>query len=118
MGERVEEGDYVLQRAKDAAIYTVLRYKKNVEYIIEKNHKWFSSLSTIKNIHIYGHSLGRVDWPYFHKVFDSVDKKNLYVEISDHKNENYKKIHRFMKKEGIRRNQYGIVELDYLCPKE
>lgn len=115
MGERVDEGDFVLQRAKDAAIYAVSQRRKKVEEIIESYHEWFTSLSDIKYIHIYGHSLGDVDSPYFRKIFDYVNKGKIHIEISDYKSENKKRIHQFMKTEHFRRNQYTIVELLNLC---
>lgn len=116
MGERVDAGDYVYQRAKDAAVHAVFEHKKKVDEIIESNQKWFSSLLDINLIHIYGHSLGDVDLPYFHKVFESVNTKSVQVEISDYKDQNMKRIHRIMKKMHLGKDQYKIVELLSLCP--
>lgn len=80
--EKVEEGDYVYQIAKDSALVSVASHKKNVEEIIGKHSKWFERLYDITNIHIYGHSLGVIDLPYFYKIFDSCDKKKVLIEIS------------------------------------
>lgn len=80
--ERVEEGDYVYQTAKASALFSVASHKKNVEEIIEDHIEWFEGLYDITNIHIFGHSLGSVDQPYFHKIFDCCDKNKVMVEIS------------------------------------
>ena len=114
MGERVDAGDYVYQCAKDAAVYAVSEHQKKVDTIIESNQKWFSSLRDISCIHIYGHSLGDVDLPYFHKVFECIEKKSVQI---DYKNQNKKRIHQIMKKAHLHKDQYKIVELLSLCPK-
>lgn len=80
--EKVEEGDYVYQTAKDSALFSVASHRKNVEEIIGKHSKWFERLYDITNIHIYGHSLSAIDLPYFYKIFDSCDKKKVLIEIS------------------------------------
>ena len=82
MGERVDEGDYVLQQAKDAAVSSVASHKKDVEQIIEKHKQWFDNLRHITYIQILGHSLGDVDLPYFNKIFESCNKDNVFVECS------------------------------------
>lgn len=71
-------------------------------------------LSGISNIHIFGHSLGEVDLPYFHKVFSIVDRTKITVEISDHNNENRATIANFMRTESISEEQYSIVNLNDL----
>jgi hypothetical protein len=117
MGETVDTGDYAFQLAKDAAVCTVSKHKKKVGEIIESNQKWFSSLSNISYIHIYGHSLGDVDLPYFYRIFECVDTKSLQIEISDYKNQNKKRIHQIMKEAHLHKDQYKIVEFLSLCPK-
>lgn len=82
MGESVDEGDYVLQCAKDAAVYSVASHRKEVERIIDNHKRWFDDLNHVTHIHILGHSLGDVDLPYFYKVFESCDKDNIFVEYS------------------------------------
>lgn len=80
--EKVEDGDYVYQTAKDSALFSVASHRKNVEEIIGTHSRWFERLYDITNIHIYGHSLGTIDLPYFYKIFDSCDKNKVMIEIS------------------------------------
>jgi len=80
--ERVEYGDYICQTSKEAAIYSVASHRKRVEKIIEENKQWFSQLHDITHIHILGHSLAKVDLPYFHKIMKSCDMSSVFVEIS------------------------------------
>lgn len=82
MGERVDEGDYVLQRAKEAAVFSVASHRKKVGQILEDHNQWFDNLKHITHIHILGHSLGDVDLPYFYKIFESCDRNRIFVEYS------------------------------------
>lgn len=45
---------------------------KNIEQIIETNRGFFSSLMPIKNVYILGHSLSKIDIPYFQKIHESL----------------------------------------------
>lgn len=105
---------YITQRAQEAAISVVYYKRKKVEQILHSHKEWFESLKGISNIHIFGHSLGEVDLPYFHKVFSIVDRTKITVEISDHNNENRATIANFMRTESISEEQYSIVDLNDL----
>lgn len=82
MGESVDEGDYVLQRAKEAAVFSVASHRKKVEQILEDHNQWFDNLKHITHIRILGHSLGDVDLPYFYKIFESCDRNRIFIEYS------------------------------------
>jgi len=45
---------------------------KSVEEIIANYHSYWSSLSQIDEVNVYGHSLSNVDLPYFKKVKESI----------------------------------------------
>lgn len=118
-----EEGDdYITQSAKDAAVSAVHKQRKNVDSIINKHEEWFAALSDVTKIHIYGHSFGDVDLPYFRKIFSSVDKMNVEVEISDYRSYNKDVIDSFMQSEGFTEgygaNSYHVMELTDLLIKE
>ena len=104
--------DYVTQRAKNAAISGVYNQRKNVDKIIKKYEKWFSSLKDVSHLYIYGHSFGDVDIPYFKKILSIINKKNVLIEVSDYKDENKFIIDSFMQKENIGIEQYSIVNLN------
>lgn len=112
--EKVEEGDYVYQRAKDSALYSVASHKKNVDEIIREHIKWFDRLSNITDIHIFGHSLGAVDLPYFYKIFDSCDKKKVRVEISCFDDEAKEKALSLIKESSIPLSHYNQITLESL----
>ena len=108
-----EEGDdYVMQRAKDAAISGVYSQRKKIEYIISGHEDWFSSLQDVTNLYFYGHSFGEVDTPYFRKILSVVNKKNVQIEVSDYNSENKANIDAFMQCEGIGTEQYSTVNLN------
>lgn len=45
---------------------------KNTNQIISEQSDFFSSLSSIKNLYVLGHSLSDVDMPYFHEVSENL----------------------------------------------
>ena len=112
--EKIESGDYVLQRAKNSAVYSVYNYRKPVEDIINNYNRWFEKLNSITHIHIYGHSFSSIDLPYFRKVLSCISKKSLSIEISDYHDENQVAIESFMSSEGYNKDQYSIVSLNQL----
>lgn len=108
-----EEGeDYVTQRAKGAAVRGVYSQRKKIGEIIKKNEEWFAALKNVTYIHIYGHSFGKVDLPYFRKILSVVNKKNIYIEVNDHNDENKNAINAFMQSEGLDIKQYSIINLN------
>ncbi len=111
MGERIEDGDYVLQRSKDAAVSGVLNIRKPIEKIIERNESWFHSLADIKYIHIFGHSFSEIDMPYFRKIFSSINKLNTLIEVNAYTDDDKSRINAFMVSENIPPYNYQIVDL-------
>ena len=108
-----EEGDdLVTQRAKDAAIIGVYSQRKRVNEIIKRHEEWFASLKDVSYLHFFGHSFGDVDIPYYRKIFSVVNKKNILIEVNDYNDENKATIDSFMESEGIRKDQYSIVDLN------
>ncbi len=114
MGERVDEGEYVLQRAKEAAVFSVASRRKKVEQILEDHNQWFDNLKHITHIQILGHSLGDVDLPYFYKIFESCDKKKVRVEISCFDDEAKEKALSLIKTTSIPLSHYKPTTLESL----
>lgn len=112
--EKVEEGDFVYQRAKDSALFSVASHRKNVEEIIGEHLKWFERLYNITDIHIFGHSLGTIDVPYFYKIFDSCDKKKVRVEISCFDDEAKEKALSLITASSIPLSHYKSITLESL----
>lgn len=48
---------------------------KDVQSIIAKHRDYFTSLSDIEIIRVFGHSYNIIDMPYFQKIKDSVSKE-------------------------------------------
>lgn len=63
---------------------------KDSSTIIKNNEKFFTSLSDIKEVSIYGHSLSKTDYDYFYKIRDSVSKNcNWNISFHDKKDLNH-----------------------------
>lgn len=69
---------------------------KDSSTIIENNQKFFSLLSNIKDVSIYGHSLSKTDYDYFYKIKDNVSE-NCNWNISFHDKKDLKNAENFTK---------------------
>lgn len=54
--------------AEDAARTPFYELQKDTDTILADHDKFFEKLSSIEQIIVLGHSLGKVDWPYFQKI--------------------------------------------------
>lgn len=43
-------------------------FKKDAKAVIEEHRDWFSKLKGLEEVIVLGHSMGRVDWPYFRAI--------------------------------------------------
>lgn len=78
------------------------RSKKDVKAIIRSHEEWFDSLDDVSEINIYGHSLSKVDMPYFDKILNRIDKNSVRFNMSYHSDNDKVRIDRFC-------NRYGIL---------
>ncbi|MTJ02659.1 bacteriophage abortive infection AbiH family protein [Idiomarina piscisalsi] len=69
--------------AKNASMYPLYAFKKPVENVLEKNQRFFDSLSDISNVIVIGHSLNSIDLPYFKRVVQVVGTVSWVVYIYD-----------------------------------
>ncbi len=78
-----EDGDdFITMRAKDAAVAGVYNQRKKTDEIITKNEDWFNQLKDVTHLHIFGHSFGRVDLPYFQKILSVIKKEKVFIEVN------------------------------------
>lgn len=52
---------------------------KRTSNIIDINSRFFAQLRNVDNVIVIGHSFGKVDKPYFEKVFNSVRKDAFWT---------------------------------------
>jgi hypothetical protein len=64
--------------AEDAARSPFYEFQKNTTDIIKTHVAFFKKLNCIKEVVVLGHSLGKVDWPYFHKIASIIPEANWY----------------------------------------
>lgn len=91
---------YAAQDAKDRFEHYYVANMKPTKRIIEDNSRFFESLSMIKKITVIGHSLSKVDMPYFEKVIDSVGD-NVVWNFSFHSVNDIKRIDSFCRRFSI-----------------
>lgn len=76
--------------AEGAAKYPFYALQKPVNDVIEKNTKFFESLYSISEIAVLGHSLNKIDLPYFTKIAEYSSQAKWLVYCYDmNKKEDY-----------------------------
>lgn len=58
--------------AEDAARAPFYEFQKNTDAVMASHQQFFDRLSDIEEVVVLGHSLGRVDWPYFQRIASSI----------------------------------------------
>ena len=91
---------YAAQDAKDRFEHYYVVNMKPTKRIIEDNSRFFESLSMIKKVTVIGHSLSKVDMPYFEKVIDAVGD-NVVWNFSFHSVNDVKRIDSFCRRFSI-----------------
>lgn len=85
---------------------------KKTEDILNKNKKYFQNLNTIKNIIIVGHSLSKVDYPYFEEILKNNDNKSdIILYISWYSEEDLKRIKKFCKIMRLEEKQIKLFQI-------
>ena len=51
-----------------AATYPFYALKKPVDEVLERHKSFFASLKNIQEVIVIGHSINKIDWPYFEKI--------------------------------------------------
>lgn len=100
---------YILNRTTDECISFVSDYQKPVLETIDQHHEWFQSLHSITNIHVYGHSFGDIDEPYFEYISEITSSNNVFWEISAFSETDRKRIEQFVLSQKIA--NYKIIDL-------
>ncbi len=77
MDVRVAEGNKILDN------YFKDTYKAT-PVILRDYHSFFKSLGSITEIYVLGHSISKVDQPYFQEVINNIDKTKAQWKISIH----------------------------------
>lgn len=60
----------IFSDAEDAAKYPFYALQKPVKDILSRHNEFFCSLSSVTDIIVVGHSLNKIDLPYFRKIFE------------------------------------------------
>jgi hypothetical protein len=75
---------------------------KNFHKVLESNKRFISSLNKIKRIIVNGHSLSKVDMPYFEKVLEvNEDPDNIEWKVSFHSDADLNRINEFVQELNI-----------------
>ena len=85
---------------KNKIIKWMNELQKNTSRIIRHNASFFRSLSGITHIVVLGHSVNKVDWPYFDEVKKSVSP-NARLMFHYHSSEDKERIEAYIAHSGI-----------------
>lgn len=65
--------------SENAAKYPFYAFRKPVKDILSKNKKIFKLIQDVKSVYVLGHSLNKIDLPYFRKIRNSAKDAIWYV---------------------------------------
>ena len=87
-------------------------FKPTME-IIEKHSDFFKALISVEEVLVFGHSMSKVDLPYFHKIVKSVNKDAKWT-ISYYNSKEYKSHLTTLKSLNVERKNITLLELTAL----
>ena len=94
--DKKNEDPTYIYYAKKSIIEIVNTLKKEHYKHIKNNFAFFSKLKDVDKIIVLGHSMGKIDYPYFEEIISIVGKKVAWY-IYDHNGENELNIVKFIK---------------------
>ena len=106
---RVTEGNDIINS------YFTSTYKPTSD-IIKENKAFFNKMKNIKEVIIIGHSLGKVDLPYFEEIYKRINNSKVKWIVTYYKEEEILKHRQFLKNLGVKDKQINIVKMDYFYP--
>ena len=95
-----EESLIFESQAMESIIESMNDFVKDYRGNIEKYSDFFSKLSEIKQVVCYGHSMNKVDWPYFEEIIRKVGKDAPW-RISYYCKEDFDNVHEFKSHFGL-----------------
>lgn len=102
---------------EDEAIDEIVDYlnelNKDTDSIIAKNEDFFQAISNVENIYLLGHSMAKVDYPYFEKISNSTSDNASWV-ISYFCKDDIVNAENLMQKINISSDRYKLIKLDQL----
>lgn len=93
--------------------YFSASYKSTGE-LIEKNDGFFSSLTDVQKVIVLGHSISEVDQPYFHKVIESIAKKDITWSVSYYSDAEKITLLQNLINLGLKENQIDLIKTEVL----
>jgi len=84
---------------------------KHTKQIIKEHKDFFENQADIKCIVSLGHSLSRVDWPYFKELIKSSGLDNVEWKISFYSEDDLKRIYFFCQEMNIRSDYITLIDL-------
>ena len=79
----------------------LLSFIKPIEDIINQNENFWASLNRVKEIYVLGHSMEGVDFPYYEKICQNINKDKVVWSFSYHSDNDLERIERIASKLGI-----------------
>ncbi len=83
-GADLEDQDTRVTQANECIDRYFSRTYKPTDRVISTHHAFFNSLSDIKRICVLGHSLSKVDWPYFALIAENTKVYGPHWAVSYH----------------------------------
>lgn len=109
--ERMSDNyDFSYERGLDTILGYFNKSFKYTEDLISKNSTFFNNLNSIKKVIVLGQSVSEVDQPYFKKVIDSIEDKNINWTSSYYGDK--QPLYENLKSIGLHDEQINFITLD------
>ncbi len=114
--EQSDSFDYSLEMGRAELIQYFSKSFKATSQLIEKNKAFFSSLKSIRNVYVLGHSLADVDKEYFDEILKSIVNRAVWIVSYHNPKEKVARRNR-LNEFGIKNRQIVLVQMNDLAPK-
>lgn len=109
--ERMSDNfDFSYDQGRDELLSYFSKSFKYTEDIISQNQTFFNSLKNIKKVIVLGHSISDVDQPYFNKIINSINDKDIMWTASYYGEK--KSIYENLKSIGLNDSQIKLITLE------
>jgi len=109
--ERMSDSyDFSYDRGLDTILGYFNKSFKYTEDLINQNNNFFNNLNSIKKVVVLGQSVSDVDQPYFKKIIDSIEDKNIKWTSSYYGDK--QPLYENLKSIGLHNEQIDFITLD------
>lgn len=110
--------DYSYSSGKDELMSYFYSSYKSTDEIIKNNLEHFQEFSKVKKIIVLGHSISKVDQPYFKKIIDMLDGKAVIWTVTYHSDSELISHLENLVSLGVNKTDIELIKIETLRPQQ